>query len=342
MVSVPEPTLRTGVNPGHPILRGYIFIALATLFWGISAALGRAVFTGILKLGAGTMRPIEPLILAQSRTTISFLILAPILLLMRGRAGLRMSWREIGQCVLVGVLGIAGSNYTYYFAIQQTTVATAIILQYTAPVFVLLYMVASRQQHATAQRVTGVALAVLGSVFAIGVVHWHAGFPWLGVSSKDIKFNTIGVTAALLAAIAFSFYNVFARHLVERNDRWRVLLYALMGAALGWIVVNPPWKILAAHYTQSQVIFLTLFSIISVLIPFSLYFTGLKYLDPTRAIVTSCLEPVFAIVIAAVTLGELIGPLQVFGIIVTLTATLLIQMPERRATSALLVVEPIE
>jgi len=40
------------------------------------------------------------------------------------------------------VLGVAVSNYFYYVAIQKTNVATAIILQYTAPVWVLLYVVA--------------------------------------------------------------------------------------------------------------------------------------------------------------------------------------------------------
>lgn len=325
---------------GHHPLRGYLFIALATLFWGISAALGRAVFTGRLVLGSGEMHAIDPLILAQSRTTISFLVLAPILLLSRGTAGLRMTWREMGQCAMVGVLGIAISNYAYYLAIQQTTVATAIILQYTAPVFVLLYMVASRQQHATAQRVTGVVLAVAGSVFAIGVVGWSWKFPWLAVSSREVKFNALGVGAALLAALSFSFYNVYARGLVKRNDRWKVLLYAVLGAALAWAILNPPWKVIAAHYSQAQWTFMLLFAVTSVLIPFSLYFAGLQYLDPTRAIVTSCLEPVFAILIAAVTLGEILGPLQVVGIVVTLTATVLIQLPEKREQAV--VIEPIE
>jgi drug/metabolite transporter (DMT)-like permease len=325
---------------GHPVLRGYIYIALATLFWGISAGLGRAVFTGRLTLGSGAMMPIEPLILAQSRTTISFLVLAPILLWKRGRAGLRMEWREFGQCVLLGTLGVAASNFLYYYAIQQTTVATAIILQYTAPVFVLLYMVMSGQQHATPQRVSGVALSVLGCVFAIGVVTWARAFPWLGLNTRNMRYNTLGVAAALGAAVAFSFYNIFARHLVERRNRWNVLLYALLGAAMGWMIVNPPWKVIAAHYTGSQWIFLVLFAVTSVLIPFSLYFAGLAHLDPTRAIVTSCLEPVFAILIAVVTLGELVGPLQVVGIVLTLTATVLVQLPEREERA--MVVEPIE
>jgi drug/metabolite transporter (DMT)-like permease len=56
---------------------------------------------------------------------------------------------------------------------------------------------------------------------------------------------------------------------------------------------------------------------------------GLEHLDPTRAIVTSCLEPVFAIVIAAVALGETVNSFQILGIAVVLTATILVQIPER-------------
>ena len=78
-----------------------------------------------------------------------------------------------------------------------------------------------------------------------------------------------------------------------------VLLYTTCSASLFWLVVNPPWKIAAAHYSGEQWLFLLLFSLLSVLAPFSFYFAGLQHLEPTRAIVVSCLEPVFSIVIAA-------------------------------------------
>lgn len=277
--------------------------------------------------------------LAQSRTTFSFLVLLPLLWMRRGRVALKMSRAEIARCFILGTLGVAGSNYFYYLAIQKTTVATAIILQYTAPVMVLLYMLATREQEATTQRVTGVVLAVIGSVFAIGAMGAHHRFPWLEFAPGSVKLNTIGVVAALLAAVSFSFSNIFGRKLVQKNDRMKVLLYLLLGAAAGWLFVNPPWKIVAAHYSQSQWTFMALFAMCSVLIPFALYFTGLQYLDATRAIVTSCLEPVFAIVIAAAALGEVVGPLQVVGIVLTLTATVLVQLPGRGEP---VVVEPIE
>jgi len=324
----------------HPI-RGYLFIAAATFCWGVSAALGRAVFTGLLHLGTGALQPIDPLILAQSRTTFSFLALLPILLLKRGTAGLRTPWREVLRCIVLGVLGVAASNYFYYLAIQKTTVATAIILQYTAPAIVLVWLLLTGVQRATLPRVSGVALAVVGSVFAIGAVSTRAGFPWIWVSRESLRFNTVGVVAALIAAVSFAFYNIYARGVIQRVDRWRVLLYALMGAALCWSIVNSPAKVIAAHYSGGQWMFLAVFALGSVLIPFSLYFTGLQYLDPTRAIVTSCLEPVFAILIAALALGEKVGPLQVVGIVVVLAATLLVQLPEKESGIATLV-EPIE
>src|ERR1017187_6939908 len=58
--------------PGTSPIRGYLYIAGGTLFWGISATMGRAAFTGRLLPGGRALGPIDPLILAQSRTTFSF------------------------------------------------------------------------------------------------------------------------------------------------------------------------------------------------------------------------------------------------------------------------------
>jgi len=107
-------------------------------------------------------------------------------------------------------------------------------------------------------------------------------------------------------------------------------------------VVNPPWKIAAAHYSGTQWLFLLIFALVSVLGPFSLYFAGLQHLEPTRAIVVSCLEPVFSIIIAAIFLGEMMKPLQTLGIVMVLAAILLVQMPDRESDQSITMIEPIE
>jgi drug/metabolite transporter, DME family len=313
----------------HPF-RGYLYIASATLLWGIAAALGRAAFTGRLLPSSQSLPPIEPLILSQSRTTFSFLVLLPVLLVLQGRR-LRVPVADLGRLLALGVLGVAASNYFYYFAIQRTNVATAIILQYTAPVWVLLYAVARRQQRPTPQRVVAVALALTGITFVIGVF-----------GNAGLRLDTLGVTAAVLAAFSFAFYNVGAHSILARCDRWTVLVYVLFSASLFWMVVNPPWKIVAAHYAATQWSFLFVFSLISVLGPFAFYFAGLQHLEPTRAVVVSCLEPVFSIVIAAVTLGELMRPLQSVGIVLVLIATVVVQLPDRKSAASITLIEPME
>ncbi len=246
--------------------RGYLYIAAATFFWGVSATLGRAAFTGRLP-GLHAVSAIDPLILSQGRATFSFLVLLPILRLLRGHQGLRVSARDLGQLFLIGILGVAASNYFYYLAIQS--------------------------------------------------------------------LDTIGVLAALLAAFSFAFYNIGGHDILARRDRWIVLLYTTGSASLFWLLVNPPWKLMAAQYSAAQWLFLLVFSLVSVLAPFSFYFAGLQHLEPTRAIIVSCLEPVFSIVIAAVALGEVMRPLQILGIVLVLAAITVAQLPDR-------LIEPIE
>ena len=287
------------------------------------------MFTGRL-LSGPVLQPIDPLILAQSRTTISFLVLLPVLLVTRGRT-LALPRKDVVYAIVLGILGVAASNYLYYLAIQKTNVAIAIIIQYTAPAWVLLYLAARGRQKATLQRVSAVGLAVVGCSLVIGIV-----------GSGRFQVNTLGLIAAVLASFSFAFYNVGGHDILARYDRWIVLLYTLGSAAMFWIVVNPPWKIASAHYSGGQWLFLLIFAITSVLLPFSLYFAGLQHLEPTKAIVASCLEPVFSIIIAALVLGETVRPLQTLGILVVLAAIVLVQMPERGEREELAVVDPIE
>ena len=116
--------MNTAAHHPHP-LRGYLYIATATLVWGVSATLGRAAFTGRLLPGGQALSPVDPLILSQSRVTFCFLALFLILAATRGVRRLRLPWADVGRTFLLGTLGIAGSNYFYYLAIERTNVANA-------------------------------------------------------------------------------------------------------------------------------------------------------------------------------------------------------------------------
>ena len=224
---------------------------------------------------------------------------------------------------------MAASNYFYYLAIQKTNVATAIVVQYTAPIWVLLYVAVRQLQKPTLARLAAVVLALAGIALAIGVIGGHG-----------LRLDRIGVIAALLAAFSFAFYNIAGHDILTNYDHWIVLLYTVFSASVFWIVVNPPWKIVAAHYSGAQWLFLLGFALISMLIPFAFYFAGLKYLEPTRAIVVSCLEPVFAILIAAIALGEVLRWPQIIGILLVLGAIVLVQMPDPKQPVP--IIEPVD
>jgi len=223
----------------------------------------------------------------------------------------------------MGIIGGAGSNFAYYFTIEQTNVATAILLQYLAPLGVLLYAALSGEEK------------VSRATFGAGIISLAGCF--LAIAGKDfsiVSISRLGLLSGITSAFCWAFANIWLRRLIKDYSVWTCLFYAFLFASVFWLFFNPPWAIAAAHYTAGAWASYFGFAMISVLVPHSLYFAGVRYLSASRAIITATFEPVVAIVSAFLILGETLVPVQMLGAVLVIAAVIMLQM--RREEAAIL------
>jgi drug/metabolite transporter (DMT)-like permease len=284
--------------------KGYVYILGATMFWGISATTAKFLFT----------RNFDALVLVQMRMSLSCLIILGYFLIAKRRL-LAVRLSDLPHFAALGLIGGAGSNYTYYFTIQQTNVATAILLQYLAPLLVLGYAAITKEESLTIAK------------FAAGIVSLAGCY--LAIAGKEFSLMNIsglGLTTGIASALCWAFTNVWLRHLIKRYNVWTCLVYAFIFASLFWLLINPPWAIISAHYSAGTWSMFLGFAIISILIPHSLYFGGIRYLTASRAIITATFEPIVAIVSAFLLIREILTPVQVLGAALVIAAIAILQL----------------
>lgn len=294
---------RKGAADSATPLRGYFYVAAAALLWGLSGALAKFLF----------VRRVEPLVLAQTRVSFAFLILLVFAACAR-RELLRVTGRDAAGLALLGIAGIAVSNYTYFVAIHLTNVTTAILVQYTAPVWTMFYAVLFAGERLSAARALAVALCFTGSLLGVGAYN-----------PAVLHLNAAGIGWGLLAALSFSFYNIWGRVMVRRVNLLTSLTYSLGAATAFWLLVNPPGRLLAAGLGARDWITFVAYSVVSIVGPFSFYFAGLKWLRPTQAVITASLEPLFAIFFAFLLVGERLPAVNFLGVFGVLGAIVLLQ-----------------
>jgi drug/metabolite transporter (DMT)-like permease len=285
-------------------LRGYIMVLGAALFWGASATAAKFLLN----------RNVETIVIVEARVTISALLLLPWLLIFR-RSALRVPLRDLWKFFLLGVLGVAGANFTYYFTIKESTVATAILIQYTAPLLVMGYAAWKREEHITGLRVMAALLSLLGCFLAVG-----------GYDVQTVKITPLALSTGLASTVTFAFLSVYTGRLLRHYAFWTVTFYAIAGASVFWLLLRPPWTLFGAGVPAYPWAGLAVLAVASVLIPHSLFFSGLRFITPSRAIITSTMEPVVAIGSAALVLGELLNAWQVFGALLVIAAIVLLQI----------------
>jgi drug/metabolite transporter (DMT)-like permease len=276
-------------------------IAGAAMSWALAASLAKFLF----------IRHIDPLALAQLRSLFSFVILLGVALVAR-RAMFRTRLRDVLGLAVLGIAGIALSNYSYLAAINLTNVTTAILIQYTAPIWVMLYSIMAGSERVTRRRMIAVLLAFGGCVLAVG-----------GYRVSGMHWNAAGVAWGFAAAFSFSFFNIWGGRMANRVETWTGLLWALGAASIFWAAVHSPARFIHEGYSARQWLLFFVYAMLATLLPFVLFYSGLRRLPATHAIVTSTLEPVFAITFAFLLVGERLTSLQMAGMAAVIAAIIL-------------------
>ena len=288
-------------------LKGFFAISLAAVMWGLAASVAKSFFN----------KAYEPLILVQMRVTLSFAVLF-LFFLATNRSLLKFKIKDIPHFLVVGILGVAGSNYFYYAAIKESNVSTSILVQYTAPIMVMLYSVLFQKEKLTGQKITALVFSIGGIFLAIGAYN-----------PEIIQGTQKGVIFALLAAVSFSIFNISGKSLTEKYSIWTGLIYLLGSATLFWSFINTPVDIINANYSIEDWKVFGIIAVISILLPYSLYYYGLKHIQSSKAIIISTLEPVVAIISEWLFLNGRMGIVQILGAVCVITAIVILQRESR-------------
>ena len=276
-------------------------IILAGVLWGTSP-----LFADLLA-GVG----FSAIQMTATRSGVTTLTLALVLLVLDRRA-FWMSPRLILLAFFAGVGYFLTATF-YYFAIGEIGAATAAVLLYTSPIYVLSISLAFLGEKLTRAKLLATALMLLGCIFVSGVIGGFSG-------------GILGVGVGLLSGAFYGLYNLMTKIAVQGGARpISLTFYTFLFAALLSITFADPigYARLALGDPLSLVPILFLLGLVTCVLPYFLYTLSLVRLDAGVASALSIVEPMAATLFGILFLAERPSLPKMIGIALILLATLL-------------------
>lgn len=289
-----------------------------------AAALGTLGPVSGLAYGEG----VEPATFSALRAGIGAGLLG--LLLVAGRQPsvrlLSLPIRQRGMLLLaVAVNGLM--NLLLFFAFGAMAVAVVVVIFFTYPVQVALIAVALRRERLTRRRVAALALSALGLALVLG-----------GRLGPDTNVTAEGVALAAGAAICHAVYLVVVRDGFPRVPPVQATSLVLAGGLVisgtaALVVSGPgvlgPW--VASPLAWAAIVFA---GTIGAALPKVWVISGVRAIGSTRAALLMLMEPVTAVVVAALVLAQSPTIFELAGGAAVLAAVLVVRRREPQSEGA--------
>ncbi len=292
--TLPGEPAATGAHPVYSARARHIAeiaILLVMLSWGANVVAVKAILSDV-----------PPILFAFIRFGTAFLVLLAILRWREGSVGLPRA--DIVPMLLLGLAGFGLYQDLWATALSRSTASNSALITAATPVSTMLIAAFAGSDTISRPKVLGAVIALTGAVSVVWVTH---GIGFTGASAGDLM--------TFAATVCWACYVAFGAPVLRRHSPLRTATWAIGLGCLGMLPFAL-WQ--AATFDIARVhagtIWLFLFcALLSAAAANVVMFEVVKILGPTRTMLFQFLVPAFAVMLAAVLLGEAIVPAQILG-----------------------------
>lgn len=235
--------------------------------------------------------PWNPLAINGARNLIACVVIGIYLIVIKHKL-------VINPTVLIGALCMAGVTTGYAVANKLTTAGNTIILQYTAPIWIMIMV----------YFFFGKKPSTAGAISILIVLAGILCFFFEGMSTG----RWLGDAIALLSGVFYA--GVFMLNSFEKGD---ALSSVFLGQLLCGIVLSP--LVLKETDFSAPVLWSVFFlGAVQVGLAYIFFTYGTKYIDPLTASIINAIEPILNPLLVAVFYGETLGRLSFIGAAIVL------------------------
>ncbi|MFJ8265569.1 EamA family transporter [Peribacillus asahii] len=275
---------------------GLFFVITGAILWGVGGTVAQKLFQ---------QYAIDVDWLVTTRLLIAGFLLLTVQFFLKERSQILGVWknrRTAIQLIIFGLLGMLAVQYTYMASISHGNAAVATLLQYLAPVMIIVYLILRKQTVLTRQDLLTVSLALVGCFFLL-----------TNGSISQLSVPTLAMIWGVLSGLALAFYTLYAIPLLTQYDSLVVVGWAMIIGGFALSFIHPPWQMDFTSLTLESYLYLVFVILFGTMIAFWFYIESLQSLSPKETSLLGSLEPLAAVVTTVIWLKEPFGFFQWIG-----------------------------
>ena len=241
-------------------------------------------------------------------------IIVGLIILIKDKSYFKIKLKDLWLFLADALFSIVLFNFSYYNTMALASLSVAAVLLYTAPFFVVIISRIIFGLKLTANKCVACVVAFVGCSMVSGLFDsTHR------ISAKALFFG-------LLTGFGYALYTIFGELLLRRGyNSFTITFYVFLFASICCTpLINVPETLKGVTAEPKALVLLLLMAVVNTVIPYLLYTTGLKGIDPSIAPVIATVEPVVATLIGAVVFNEALTFFGIAGIILVLMSVIIL------------------
>lgn len=249
----------------------------------------------------------SPLQVVTLRVLVAALLMTAIILKIDPGL-LKIRWRDSWLFIGTGLLSLVFFNYCYFRAIDGSSISIAVLLLYTAPVFVMLLSLILFGEKFTGRKM----LALLATFCGCGLI--------TGIFASKLTLTAEAFAFGLASGFGYALYSIFGKLALRRYSTLTITAYTFYFATLGALPLADPQQLFTLLADWRAAAGALAIALICTVAPYLLYTRGLQDVDAGQASILATLEPLVAAAVGIFVFGEEVTAAKILGMALILAS----------------------